>query len=109
MKIRVAIVFAAVAAMAAGPAAAELFGHKIKPEDMQAKPRSYGVPAPPAYGAPAAPRPAAAAPRPPSMPAPGGFKPHEPYKGSSVYGAPRAATPGAKPCEISVYTNACRQ
>ena len=43
----------------------------------------------------------------PATPPAGGFKPYEPYKGASVYTAPKPATPGAKPCETSVYVNAC--
>ncbi|HZZ34416.1 MAG TPA: hypothetical protein VFE03_01730 [Caulobacteraceae bacterium] len=36
-----------------------------------------------------------------------GFKPYEPYRPSSVYAQPRPAARGAKPCETSVYVNAC--
>ena len=56
-----------------------------------------------AYRSAPAPRPPAA----PAAPAPGGFKPYEPFGGSSVYGAPRPGASGAKPCETSVYVNAC--
>jgi hypothetical protein len=42
----------------------------------------------------------------PTSPSPG-FKPYEPYKGSSVYATPKPAAGGAKDCELSVYVNAC--
>jgi hypothetical protein len=58
---------------------------------------------PPNLSPPSAPRPPAS----PSLPTPGGFKPYEPFKGSSVYTQPKPATSGAKPCERSVYVNAC--
>lgn len=61
------------------------------------------------YGAPATPSPSATRPSgygtPPS--ASGGFKPYEGFKGTSVYSAPKSGASGAKPCETSVYVNAC--
>jgi len=36
-----------------------------------------------------------------------GYKPYEGYKSSSVYSSKPAAPGGAKPCETSVYVNAC--
>ena len=66
-----------------------------------AKPASPGLAE--AYKSAPAPKP----PTPPSPPPADGFKPHEPFKGASVYGAPKPATPGAKPCQTSVYVNAC--
>lgn len=38
----------------------------------------------------------------------GGFKPYEPFKPGSVYSSQKPAASGAKPCETSVYTNACK-
>ncbi|HET6971903.1 MAG TPA: hypothetical protein VFH92_12300 [Phenylobacterium sp.] len=35
------------------------------------------------------------------------FKPYEPPRMGSVYSSPKPAAQGAKPCELSVYVNAC--
>ena len=98
MKLQLTIFALAVAA--AGSAAAGGYG-TFAPNQSRPKPLP-AYQAPPLV-APVAPRPAAA----PSQPASGGFKPYQPYKGSSVYSQPKPAASGAKPCELSVYVNAC--
>ena len=96
--------------LAVGPAAAQgTFSPGRKPgsafgssaQSSTAKPRTY-LPQEPAqyvrprsYGVPQSPNPA-------------GFQPYKPFTGSSVYGRPNgSAYSGAKPCETSVYVNAC--
>ena len=90
----------------AGPALAEAsFGSAVvKPpaNPWAAKPAS---PARSWPALPASPKPAAASA--PSLSPSSGFKPYEPYKGSSVYAAPKPASGGAKDCQLSVYVNAC--
>ncbi len=54
--------------------------------------RSDGVPR--IYGAPEAPRAK-------------GFEPYKPPTAGSTYGRPPGSASGAKPCETSVYVNAC--
>jgi hypothetical protein len=94
------LVLLTVFALAAGPAFAQSSFGTAKPRGgYQAGPPLVAPP----LGAPAPPR----APTVPATPSPGGFKPYEPYKGSSVYSAPKPASSGAKPCETSVYVNAC--
>jgi hypothetical protein len=46
--------------------------------------------------------------RAPALPEPKPFKPYEPPKYVSPYAAPPSAPRGAKPCELSVYVNACQ-
>lgn len=69
----------------------------------------YGVPAAPLPSpystAPSGPGRSGAYGNPPS--AGGGFKPFEGFKGGSVYQSPKPAGTGARPCETSVYLNAC--
>ena len=98
MNLQLAIFGAALAV--AGTAVAGDYG-TFAPNSSRPKPLpSYQAPS---LTPPTAPkRPAA-----PSPPDSGGFKPYEPYQGSSVYSRPKPATSGAKPCELSVYTNAC--
>ena len=99
-------------ALAAGPAAAQgTFSPGGQPSSTfgsgaskpGARPSTYGVPAqspaaaskPRTYGAPEAPKAS-------------GFEPYKPFTGSSVYARPSgSASSGAKPCETSVYVNAC--
>lgn len=112
MKLQV--VFAAAAIMAAGPAMAEP-GSLTRgcnfatgcPRAQAAKPPSYGVPQPtpaPAYRGPTTSKIYGA----PEPPKPETFKPYKPYTGGSVYSQPSRQRPaGAKPCETSVYVNAC--
>lgn len=96
-----------VSAMIAGPAAAQgAFAPRYKPHSgfgsygssSASKPKSHlpdtSSPAARIYGAPKA-------------PGASGFEPYKPFSGNSVYSRPKAATPGAKPCETSVYINAC--
>ncbi|WP_421935586.1 hypothetical protein [Phenylobacterium sp.] len=97
--------FAVAAALTAGPALAQgTFNNGRKPAT------GFGAPSfsAPSYGVEAH-QPQSGGARtygtPPS--AGGGFKPYEPYKSSSVYASPKPSTSGAKPCETSVYVNAC--
>ena len=96
-----------VAALAAGPALAQgTFNNGRKPATGFGAPSSSAPR--PSYGVDADQAPSGSARRygtPPS--AGGGFKPYEPYKSSSVYASPKPSTSGAKPCETSVYVNAC--
>lgn len=103
------IILTVVTTLAASPALAQApagtgFGKPYGAPSTSAKPQDYGV-APPvgssasrnrsrpgASGAPAA---------------SGGFKPYQPYKPASVYASPKPSSAGAKPCETSVYVNAC--
>ena len=99
---------AAATVLAGGPALAQApastgFGKPYgSPAASASKPRDYGI-APPVgssssssqpriYGAPDA---------------GGGFKPYRPYKPGFVYASPKPPSAGAKPCETSVYVNAC--
>jgi hypothetical protein len=106
MKLQVMLTAAAFAVVA-GPAAAEGLGwgghgpKRLEPEHFAPLPPS------PAYAPPQA----RATPRttygtPPSAE---GFKPYKPFQGASVYSQPRGygAPSGARPCETSVYVNAC--
>ena len=94
MKLHAILTLVAAAAFA-GPAFAEGgFGSFKKAPATPTWPALPGQPKPaPSLVAPPAPTP--------------GFKPYEPYKGSSVYAAPKPASGGAKDCQLSVYVNAC--
>ena len=102
---KLTVTLAATAVLAAGPALAQApastgFGKPFgSPASSASKPRDYGV-APP-VGSSRRPK-AYAAPD-----AGGGFKPYQPYKPGSVYASPKPPSSGAKPCETSVYVNAC--
>ena len=96
-------------ALAAGPALAQgTFNPGGAQGTFNPGGRQPAKPASPGFGV-YNPAPPPKAPTTPAQPAPGGFKPYEPYKGSSVYGAPKPASPGAKPCQTSVYVNACKR
>jgi hypothetical protein len=106
MKLSIALIVATV--LAAGPAAAQgTFNNGQKP-------KTFGTPAPAGstqggYALPGGSQ-GGASRQPGSYAAPadpGGFKPYGGFKGSSVYTAPKPPSPGAKPCETSVYVNAC--
>lgn len=108
MKLQVGVIVAL--ALAAGPAAAQgTFNNGQQPRTFGPSTPSTPKPAGgfvPSYGG----QPAAGQPRRPGLaeaPAAPAFKPYQPYSGSSVYGAPRSPSTGAKPCETSVYVNAC--
>lgn len=115
MKLQVVLL--AAATLAAGPAMAETAGSThprcswttggCPQARAAAKPRSYGVPQPtpaPAYRGPTTSKIYGA----PEPPKPETFKPYKPYTGGSVYSQPsRQRPPGARPCETSVYVNAC--
>jgi hypothetical protein len=110
MKASIATAWLALGALAiaAAPAAAQgtfnsgrkscNFGTACTAPPAAPKPGYGQAPAvgaqPRAYGAPAA--------------SSGGFKPYEPFKGSSVYGAPKT-NPSPDPCTTSVYVNACQK
>jgi hypothetical protein len=109
--LKLILAFAAVAALVAGPALAQgTFNDGRKPAGSP-----YGVGSSPAYGAPSSSssRPSyGAAPTQriygaPEPPKAEGFKPYKPYQGGSTYASPRTPAYGAKPCETSVYANAC--
>ena len=109
MKVRAIILGLALAAAAVAGAQAQgsMFGHKVTPKDL-AGDSSFPPWPGQVYRAPPAARVyAPQAPMPPEMPGSAGFKPYQPFQGSSVYGAPKPASTGAKPCETSVYINAC--
>lgn len=96
--------------LAAGAAAAQgTFNNGRKPATGFGTP-STGAGAPaaspyrPSYGqAPAAGR----TPGAPSTIGEPAFKPYQGYRGSSVYSSKPPRASGAKPCETSVYVNAC--
>ena len=102
------VVFTGAMALAAGPALAQgTFNSGRKPATGFGAPASGpAAPSPykPSYGqAPSAGR----TPGAPSTMGEPAFKPYQGYKGGSVYSSKPSATPGAKPCETSVYVNAC--
>lgn len=103
----VAATLAAGAVLAASPALAQgTFNNGRAPATGFGAPSS----APTGTYRPAYPAPPASRTRSPGAEAPGAaptFKPYEPYRTRSVYGSPSAAPAGAKPCETSVYVNAC--
>ncbi|MBW8814459.1 MAG: hypothetical protein JF588_13615 [Caulobacterales bacterium] len=98
-------------ALASGAAAAQgTFGHESH------IPAAPGFGPPPMPGMPQNGMPSNGAPRSnighippaPSFPEPKPFKPYEPPKMGSVYESPRPPAQGARPCELSVYVNACQ-
>ena len=99
-------------ALAAGPAAAQ---GTFSPEGEPSSTFGSGAPKPGArpstYGVPAQPPATASKPRTywgPEAPKAPGFEPYKPFAGSSVYARPSGSgSSGAKPCESSVYANAC--
>lgn len=103
------LTLAATAALAASPVLAQApastgFGKPFGiPASSANKPRDYGI-APPVGSS------GSSSSRPKTYGAPdagGGFKPYQPYKPGSVYASPKPPSSGAKPCETSVYVNAC--
>ena len=111
MKLIVA--FAAVAALTAGPALAQSSFNKPLGSWTPGSPGSSGAssghraPSPsystPSYGSEPTQK-IYGAPEPPKAP---GFKPYEPYEPGSTYASPKPPSYGSKPCETSVYVNAC--
>lgn len=108
--LKLIVAFAVTAALAAGPALAQgTFNNGKKPATGFGTPSSGAgaTPSPyrpPSYGqAPSAGR----TPGAPSTMGEPAFKPYQGYKGGSVYASPKPSTPGARPCETSVYVNAC--
>lgn len=104
MKLMLSI--AICAALAAGPALAQgTFNNGRKPSTF-GSPSQAAKPSAPKYGSPSS---SSSRPKtygtPPEAP---GYKPYEGYKGSSVYSSKPQAPGGAKPCETSVYVNACK-
>jgi len=110
--LKLILAFAAAAALTAAPAMAQgTFNNGRKPAT------GFGAPSSPSAGTMGAYKPTygqepSAGARRPSYGAPStmgepAFKPHQGYKGSSVYSSKPQASPGAKPCETSVYVNAC--
>ena len=99
------IAFAAAAALTAGPTMAQS-SYGIRPTPGSAS-STYHPPSSaystPSYGS-APTQKIYGAPEPPKAQ---GFKPYEPYKPGSTYSSPRTPSYGAKPCQTSVYTNAC--
>ena len=94
------VVFTAAMALAAAPALAQgTFNNGRKPATGFGTPSSSSPqPAPSTAG------------RTPGAPATMGepsFKPYQGYKGGSVYSSKPPPASGAKPCETSVYVNAC--
>lgn len=117
-----AIGLIAALALVAGPAAAQgTFGSQPRqtfnpggatassPSGAPSRPSSYGAPA--ASGGPSSryqsPQRIYGAPEAPKAE---GFKPYKPFTGSSTYASPYGSSKpaGAKDCERSVYTNACK-
>lgn len=110
MKLIVA--FAVTAALTAGPALAQgTFNNGRKPATGFGAPSSQAGTMGgyrPSYGqepSSGARRPSYGAPSTMGEPA---FKPYEGYRGGSVYSSKPKAPSGAKPCETSVYVNACK-
>lgn len=101
MKLIVA--FAAVTAVVTTPALAQI-GSTRKPAGTTP---TYQYPSPnsstPSYGSGSSQR----IQRPVGPPEAEGFKPFKPYQGASPYASPKTPSYGAKPCETSVYVNAC--
>jgi len=97
------------AALAAGPALAQgTFNNGRKPVTGFGTPSS-SAPQTGGYKPPGQAPAAGGQPRTYGAPAAaGGFKPYEGYKGSSVYSSKPSPPAGAKPCETSVYVNACK-
>jgi hypothetical protein len=98
--LKLILTFAAAAALTAGPALAQSSGFKpfgVTSSAPGSTYKRYGQ-APSTAGRPKTYGPPAAG---------GGFKPYEPFKPGSVYAAPKSPSYGAKPCETSVYVNAC--
>ena len=96
------------AALTAGPALAQgTFNNGRKPSTFGSPSSQATKPAAPKYGQ--APSSSAGGSRtygtPPAAP---GYKPYEGYKASSVYSSKPQTPGGARPCETSVYVNACK-
>jgi hypothetical protein len=106
--LKLIVAFTVVAALAAGPALAQgTFNNGRKPATGFGTPSSSAPQPAPSYGqAPST----AGKPKTYGTPpaAGGGFKPYEPFKPGSVYSSQTPSASGAKPCETSVYTNACK-
>ena len=103
---RLILAIAVMAATVGGPAWAQGGGFGTF------KPSGFGAPSSPPAGSMQKPsygqEPSTASrPRTYGAPAAGGFKPYEPFKPGSTYASPKAPSYGAKPCETSVYVNAC--
>jgi hypothetical protein len=106
--LKLIIAFTVVAALAAGPALSQgTFNNGRKPATGFGAPSSTPQPYRPSYGQePSAPG------RPKTYGAPAtmgepAFKPYQGYKGGSVYASKPPPASGAKPCDTSVYVNAC--
>jgi hypothetical protein len=97
--LKLIVAFAAVAVLTAGPALAQS-SYGIRPAPGSGSGSTYH---PPSNGS-APTQKIYGASQPPKAQ---GFKPYEPYKPSSTYASPKTPSYGAKPCETSVYTNAC--
>jgi hypothetical protein len=107
--LKLIVAFTVVAALAAGPALAQgTFNNGKKPATGFGSPSSgQAAPSPykPSYGQ--APSTAGRTPGAPSTMGEPAFKPYQGYKAGSVYASKPPPRPGAKPCETSVYVNAC--
>jgi hypothetical protein len=106
--LKLIVAFALAATLAAGPALAQgTFNNGRKPATGFGTPSSAAQPYRPSYGqAPST----AGQPKTYGAPSTMGepaFKPYQGYKGGSVYSSKPPRAPGAKPCETSVYVNAC--
>jgi hypothetical protein len=104
--LKLIVAFAAVAALTAGTAMAQsAYGKRPTPGPGSGsiyRPPSSGYSAP-SYGSAPTQR-IYGAPEPPKAE---GFKPYKPYQGGSTYASPKPPSYGARPCETSVYVNAC--
>ena len=103
------VVFTAAMALAAAPALAQgTFNNGRKPATGFGTPSSSSpqpAPSKPRYGQ--APSTAGRTPGAPATMGEPSFKPYQGYKGGSVYSSKPPPASGAKPCETSVYMNAC--
>jgi len=106
--LRLIVAFTVTAALAAGPALAQgTFNNGRKPATGFGTPSSSAPAAPAPYRPYGQPPSAGRTPGAPSTMGEPAFKPYQGYKGGSVYSSKPPAAPGAKPCETSVYVNAC--
>ena len=104
---RLIVAFTVAAALATGPVLAQgTFNNGKKPATGFGAPSS-GPPAPSPYKPYGQAPPAGRTPGAPSTMGEPAFKPYQGYKGGSVYASKPPPAAGAKPCETSVYVNAC--